>query len=73
MAPQLSACIRILEFPCAVTKMIGTWLPSATNFAWSSRPVIPGIRISLIKQAIWYCRPDKRTLPPTQMIGFDTN
>lgn len=60
MAPELSACVRILGFPCAVMKMIGTRLPSATNFACSSRPVIPGILISLIKQPMWFCSPDDK-------------
>jgi hypothetical protein len=59
-APSLIACIRTLASPCAVMKMIGVFSRSALSLACSSRPDIPGIRISSIRHAALCCRPDSR-------------
>ena len=59
-APSLIACIRALASPCAVMKMIGVSSRSALSLACSSRPDIPGIRISSIRHAALFCRPDSR-------------
>src|SRR6266404_2997617 len=50
----------IFSSPCAVIKMIGILQRSAFRCACSSRPDIPGIRISAIKQPAWRCWPDFR-------------
>src|ERR1700730_11451215 len=44
--------------PCAVIKMIGILCRSAFSVAWSSRPDIPGIRMSEIRHAVCRCFPD---------------
>src|SRR5580704_13453978 len=59
-APALSACIRIFVSPCAVMKIVGILQCSAFNWACSSKPDIPGIRISAIRQAVSSCWPDFR-------------
>src|SRR4029077_11681415 len=59
-ARALSACIRIFVSPCAVMKMVGILQCSALSLAWSSRPDIPGIRISAIRHAVCWCWPDLR-------------
>src|SRR5271156_3177031 len=61
-APALNACIRISESPCAVMKMVGILQRSAFSLACSSRPEIPGIRMSAIRHAVSCCWPDSRNV-----------
>src|SRR5579864_6395451 len=58
VAPALRACIRILASPCAVMKIVGIGQRSEFSLACSSKPDIPGMRISAIRHAVSRCSPD---------------
>src|SRR5260370_1051765 len=59
-APALIARIRIFSSPCAVIKITGIAWPSSFNRDCKSRPDMPGIRMSAIRQRHSGKRPEAR-------------
>src|SRR5580698_7355748 len=59
-APALIARIRIFSSPCAVIKIMGIAWPSSFNRDCKSRPDMPGIRMSAIRQRHSCKRPEAR-------------
>ena len=59
-APALIARIRICSSPCAVIKIMGIAWPSSFNRDCKSRPDMPGIRMSAIRQRHSCMRPEAR-------------
>src|SRR5689334_6455245 len=51
-APALSAWARVSSSPCAVMKITGIGVRSQTRRRCSSRPFIPGMRTSRIRQSV---------------------
>src|SRR5579884_3095704 len=59
-APARRACIRMLASPCAVIKMIGILQFSEFNLACRSSPDMTGMRMSVIRHAVFLYSPDLR-------------